>query len=87
MRKHTREETNISVVAGEDLVEEPEEEEGELEFKERDESEEEKTGGASIGEMLDVMGGDAPHAKVPNQRNLTSAEGSWRVSVTREEET
>ena len=89
-------ETNVAVATGGELVEEPEtreetdvEEDEEEEEQEMEEGEEEQEGerGASIGEMLDVMGEDSPPIQMPKRRRLADVEGARRVSVMREEET
>ena len=79
MRERLRAETNIAVSTEEELIEEPE-----IREIEDQEEEYEMEQEASIGEMLEDMGGDSPHIQMPKRQNIT--EGARRVSATREEE-
>ena len=60
MRECLRAETNVAVSTEEELMEEPE-----IREIEGQEEEHEMEQEASIGEMLEDMGGDSPHIQMP----------------------
>ena len=67
MRERIRAETNVAVTTEEELTEEPEEEpeireDTDIESQEEEQEMEQE---ASIGEMLEDMGGDPPHIQMP----------------------